>query len=98
MDEWILHTMNINTFDCNTESWVGEAISKEMRRHQNAKCFNCSRIGHLRGFINKKFLGIISPLRMKTTGELRIQVYVEGVAKDDIGPMNADQQKTDKAT
>ena len=47
MNEWILHTVNIETFDYNTESWVRKAISKEMRRHQIAKCFNCSRIGHL---------------------------------------------------
>ena len=43
MDKWIQHTKNIETFDYNTESWVGEALS------QNAKCFNCGRIGHLRG-------------------------------------------------
>ena len=36
MEEWILHTMNIETFDYNTESWLGEAISKGMKRHQNA--------------------------------------------------------------
>ena len=28
-DECIFHKMNIETFDYNTESWVGEAISKE---------------------------------------------------------------------
>ena len=44
MNEWILPTMNIETFDSNTESWVREVISKEMRRHQNAKYFNCGRI------------------------------------------------------
>ena len=38
MDDWILHTMNIETFDYNTESWIEEAISKGMGRHQNAKC------------------------------------------------------------
>ena len=48
MNEWILHTMNIETFDYNTDSWVGESISKRMRRHQNAKCFNGGKIGHLR--------------------------------------------------
>ena len=47
MDKWILHTMNIETIDYNTESWV-EAISKGMKRHQNAKYFYCGRIGHLR--------------------------------------------------
>ena len=39
--------LNIEIFD-NTESWVEEAVSKGMKRHQNAKCFNCGRIGHLR--------------------------------------------------
>ena len=36
IDEWILHTMNTETLDYNTVSWVGEAISKVMRKHQNA--------------------------------------------------------------
>ena len=48
MNEYILHTMTIEIFEYNTKPWVGEAISKGMRRHQNAKCFNCGRIGHLR--------------------------------------------------
>ena len=48
MDEWIWHTTNVGSFDYNTEAWVGEAISKVMKRHQNTKCFNCGRIGHLR--------------------------------------------------
>ena len=33
MDEWILHTMSIQKFNYNTESWVGEAIFKGMKRH-----------------------------------------------------------------
>ena len=48
MEESILQSMNVETFDYNTEAWVGEAISKVVRRHQSAKCFNCGRIGHLR--------------------------------------------------
>ena len=48
MDEWISHIMNIETFYYNTESWVGEAISKGIRRYKNAKCFNCGSIAHLR--------------------------------------------------
>ena len=40
--------MSTETLDYSTEAWVGEAISNGMRRHQNAKCFNCGRIGHLR--------------------------------------------------
>ena len=46
--EWILHTMKVETFEYSTEAWVGEAIYNDMRRHQNDKCFNCGRIGHLR--------------------------------------------------
>ena len=48
MNEWILHTINVETFDYSTEAWVGEAIFNGMRRHQNTKCFNCDRTGHLR--------------------------------------------------
>ena len=39
IDEWILHTMNVETFDYSTEAWVGEVIFSGMRRHQNTKCF-----------------------------------------------------------
>ena len=48
VDEWILYTMNVETLDYNTEACVGEEISNGIRRHQNVKCFNCGRIGHLR--------------------------------------------------
>ena len=34
VDEWILHTMNVETFDYSTKAWVGEVISNGMRRHQ----------------------------------------------------------------
>lgn len=44
MDEWVLHTMNVETFDYGTEAWVGEAISNGKKRHQNTKCFNCGRM------------------------------------------------------
>ena len=48
VDEWILYTMNVETLDYSTEACVGEEISNGIRRHQNAKCFNCGRIEHLR--------------------------------------------------
>ena len=48
MDEWILHTDNVESFDYNSEALVGEAISKGMKRHQKTKCFNCGKIGHQR--------------------------------------------------
>ena len=33
---------------------------------------------------------------MAGIGGLSLQIYVEGMAKADIGPINADQQKTDE--
>ena len=48
MDEWVLHTMNGETFNYSTEAWVGEAISNGLRRYQNTKCFNCGRMEHMR--------------------------------------------------
>ena len=48
IDKWILHIKNVETLDCSTEAWIGERISIGVRRHQNAKCFNCGRIGLLR--------------------------------------------------
>ena len=96
--EWILHTMNVEIFDYITECWIGEAISNGMRRHQNAKSFNCGKIGHLRREYRQKILGTMSSLGMKRIGGLSLLVYVGGVTKADIGPMNVGQQKTDKAT
>ena len=48
IDEWILHIRKVETFNYSTEAWVGEVISSGMRKNQNAKCFNCVRIRHLR--------------------------------------------------
>ena len=36
MNVWILHTVNVELFDYKSETWVAEAISKGMKRHQNA--------------------------------------------------------------
>ena len=98
VDEWILQTINIESFEYITKSCVGEAISKGMKRRQNDKYFNCCRIGHLRRDCRQEFLGIIFLLGMPRIGGLSLQVYVEGVTKANTGPMNADQQKIDKAT
>ena len=48
MNKWILHTMNVETLDHSSETWIGEAISNGMRRHQNTKRFNYGKIGYLR--------------------------------------------------
>ena len=37
MDEWILHTANVESFEYNTEVWVEEVISKGMKAQQNTK-------------------------------------------------------------
>ena len=37
LDEWVLHTMNGDTFDYGNKTWVQEAISKGKRRHQITK-------------------------------------------------------------
>ncbi|XP_049979759.1 uncharacterized protein [Alexandromys fortis] len=42
------HTINVETFDCDIDDWVRDAISKGIRRYHDTKCFNCGRIGHLR--------------------------------------------------
>ena len=101
MDEWILHTKNIETLDYDTESWVGfpilnwEAISKGMRRHQTANYFNCGRIGHLikdcRQGIPRNNIssGNGKNKRTQPSGICRICV-----TKADIGPMNTAQQMT----
>ena len=48
LDEWVLHTMNVDTFDYGNETWVQEAISKGKRRHQITKCFHCGKMGHMK--------------------------------------------------
>ncbi|XP_049981111.1 endogenous retrovirus group K member 5 Gag polyprotein-like [Alexandromys fortis] len=48
LEEWVLHTLDVDTFDYGTEAWVEEAISNGKRRHQNTKCFNCGKMGHMR--------------------------------------------------
>ena len=95
MNEWVLHTMNVETLDYGTEVWVGEAISNGKKRHQNTKYntkyFNCDRMGYLRRIIDNEFLGIMPPLGIAEIGGLSLQVFVGGVAKVNIGPMNVGQ-------
>ena len=31
MDEWVLHTMNVEILDYGTEAWVGKAISTDKK-------------------------------------------------------------------
>ena len=97
-DEWILHTMNIETFDYNTESWVGKTISKGTRRHQNAKCLNCGTVRHLRKDYRQEIPRNNVSSRNGKKYKNNLLGYVEGVAKADIEPMRVDQQKTYKAT
>ena len=90
--------MNVEPLDYNTETWVGEAIFKGVRRHHNVKCFNCGRIGHLRRDCIPGIPKIMSPLRMMKIESLHLLDYVEDTAKADIGPMKVDQQKTRNST
>ncbi len=48
LEEWVLHTLDVDTFDYGTEAWVEEAISNGKRRYQNTKCFNCGKMGHMK--------------------------------------------------
>ena len=46
----VSYTKNIESIDNNTTTWIEEVISIGTKRHQNTKCFNCGRIGHLRRY------------------------------------------------
>ena len=78
MDEWIPHPVIVEFFDYNTESWVREVISKGMKRHQNAKYFNCARIGHLKGIIGRLFLEFL--LGMTQIESSKLLYYAEDVS------------------
>lgn len=38
------HGANLQYKSQDTEAWVGEAISKDLKRHQDVKCLNCDDI------------------------------------------------------
>ena len=41
--------MNVESLDYTTEAWIRKAISNGIiRRHQNTKCLNCGKMGHLK--------------------------------------------------
>ena len=69
--------VNVESFDYSTEVWVKEAISKGIKRHKHAKCFNCGKIGHLirdcrQGIPrNNVFSGIDKNKRFQSSGLCR---------------------------
>lgn len=44
LEEWVLHTANLECKSQDTGAWVGEAISTGLRRHQDAKYPTCDDI------------------------------------------------------
>ena len=98
IDEWILQIRNVETFDYNTEVWVGETNSKYIQRYQNTKCFNCGRIGHLRRDCRQGIPRNNVSSRNGKNRRTQLLVYVGGVAKANLGIMDVGQQKIDKAT
>ena len=47
LEEWIRDTNNIKSYD-HDDAWVGEEISRGLRKNRNTKCFNCGKQGHLK--------------------------------------------------
>ena len=86
-----MHTVNVESFDYNIEAWVGEAISKGMKRHQNAKGYDCGSKGQLRSDCKEDIpRNNVSSGNNKIEG-LSLLDYVEDAAKANTGPMNVDQ-------
>ena len=90
--------MNVETLDYSTEICVEEAIFNGMRRHQNTKCFNCGKIGHLRMDCRQ---GIPRNNVSSGNGKNR-RTQPSGICrkcgKANIEPINVGQQKIDKGT
>lgn len=74
--------------------------SKKIKKNQKVGCFNYGKPGHLQRYLCKEFLGTMAFffLRDNPNRDSCLLEYAEGVAKDDIELMNADQHETDKVT
>lgn len=48
IDEWIQHAVKTESLNYGEKIWREEAISKGLKGHQDVKCFNCDKSGHLR--------------------------------------------------
>ena len=49
IEEWIRVTLSIESHNHNDNgAWLGEVISRGLKKNQNARCFNCGKQGHLK--------------------------------------------------
>ena len=90
IDEWIWNIVDIgsHTYD---DTWIEEVISKNFKEVQKVRCFNVVNKVMWKGIPRNNAFSRDDPNRRPD-----LLKYAEGTAKANIGPMNADQQVTDK--
>ena len=89
--EWIWDTINIE-FHEDDDAWIGEVISRGLRKNWNVQCYTCDKQSHLKRDCRqgvprkKKVLSKNKPFRITLFPN-----YMEDVAKAGIGLMNIGQ-------
>ena len=47
LEEWVWDTIDIESRDHN-DVWIGEVISRGLKKNRYVECFNCNKQGHLK--------------------------------------------------
>ena len=93
LEEWIWDTITVESHYPD-DAWLGEVMSRGLKRNRNARCFHCSKQSHLKRDCTQSILRNYILSNTIPTELPAFLDYAQGVAKAGPRLMNVDQQGT----